>query len=95
MDRYGPKHVELTPEHQKTISAATLCVSLECIYIVNGVVLVPSLITNLESQDASLTQVMFRRDAPVHIMTYGRVKVQHHDMVLDRGKVVCFMSQSL
>ena len=33
MDRYGPKHVELTPEHQKTISAATLCISLECIYI--------------------------------------------------------------
>ena len=34
MDRYGPKHVELTPEHQSTISAATLCISLECIYIV-------------------------------------------------------------
>ena len=33
MDRYGPKHVELTPEHQQTISAATLCISLECIYI--------------------------------------------------------------
>ena len=33
MGRYGPKHVELTPMHQKTISAATLCISLECIYI--------------------------------------------------------------
>ena len=33
MDRYGPKHVELTPMHQKTISAATLCISLECICI--------------------------------------------------------------
>ena len=33
MDRYGPKHVELTPMHQYTISVATLCISLECIYI--------------------------------------------------------------
>ena len=34
MDRYVPKHVELTPMHQQTISAATsLCISLECIYI--------------------------------------------------------------
>ena len=33
MDRYGPKHVELTPMHQYTISAATLCISLECIDI--------------------------------------------------------------
>ena len=33
MDRYGPKHVELTLIHQQTISAATLCISLECIYI--------------------------------------------------------------
>ena len=32
MDRYGPKHVELTPMHQQTISAVTLCISLECIY---------------------------------------------------------------
>ena len=34
MDRYGPKHVELTPMHQKTFSAAALCISLDCIYIV-------------------------------------------------------------
>ena len=33
MDRYSPKHVELTPEHQYTISAATLCISLDYIYI--------------------------------------------------------------
>ena len=33
MDRYGLKHVELTPMHQYTFSAATLCISLECIYI--------------------------------------------------------------
>ena len=33
MDRYGPKHVELTPMHQQAISAATVCISLECIYI--------------------------------------------------------------
>ena len=34
MDRYGPKHVEVTPEHQQTISAATLCISLE-VYIIH------------------------------------------------------------
>ena len=36
MDRYGPKHVELTPEYsinKHLISVTTLCISLECIYI--------------------------------------------------------------
>ena len=31
MDRYGPKHVELT--NKNLISATTLCISLDCIYI--------------------------------------------------------------
>ena len=34
MDRYGPKHVELTPKYYKNlISATTLCISLDCMYI--------------------------------------------------------------
>ena len=33
MDRYGPKNVKLTLIHQQTISAATVCISLECMNI--------------------------------------------------------------
>ena len=33
MDRYGPKHVELTPMHQKTISVLQQCVSRWNVYI--------------------------------------------------------------
>jgi len=35
------------------------------------------------------------RDDPVHVMIHGRVEVQLHDLVLGRGRVVCFMPVTL
>ena len=36
MDRWGPKHVELTYVMNKTYSLKTLCILLDCIYIKSG-----------------------------------------------------------